>query len=80
MNYKDILKLLDAAPFEPFRIHLTDGKTYEVLHRDFAWLTPTRLMIAVPSRESDRLMEDTHLVGLLHIVRIEPIRVRAAQN
>ena len=34
MNQKDITKLLDANPFIPFRIYLTDGKIYDIHHRE----------------------------------------------
>jgi hypothetical protein len=73
MSHKDLIPLLEASPFVPFRIHLTDGKTYDVQHRDFVWVFPTRLEIATPSKDSERLMERADLVSLLHIVRLEPI-------
>jgi hypothetical protein len=73
MNYKDILKFLDAVPFVPFRIHITNGQTYFVPHRDFVWVEPNRLQVAKPSKESGRFMERTEYVSLLHIVSIEPV-------
>jgi hypothetical protein len=78
MNQKDITKLLNASPFIPFRLHLTDGKTYEIKHPAFVWVFPTRLEIAkpLPNAES-RAMEDSHFVALLHIVRIEPLQEAA---
>jgi hypothetical protein len=77
MSHKDIIKLLDAAPFVPFRIHLTDGKIYDIQHREFVWVFSTRLEIAKPSKESDRFMEDADFVSLLHIVRIEQLKQAA---
>ena len=77
MNRKDIVQLLDAVPFVPFRLHLIDGKTYEVRHRDFVWVFPTRLEIVKPSADNTRSAEHADLVGLLHIVRIEPLEQAA---
>lgn len=33
---EDILEMLRATPFEPFRVYLTDGAVYEVRHPDRA--------------------------------------------
>jgi hypothetical protein len=78
MNRKDIIKLLDATRFVPFRIHLTDGKTYDIRHREFVWVFPTRLEIAKPASDvASRAMEDSDFVSLLHIVRIEPLQEAA---
>jgi hypothetical protein len=78
MDQKDIARLLDAAPFVPFRIYLNDGKTYDVERRDFVWVFPTRLEIARPSADRNSwAVDDADFVALLHIVRIEPLQ-RAA--
>ena len=36
MRPEDILELLRARPFEPFRVCLSDGSTYEIQHPDMA--------------------------------------------
>jgi len=77
MSHKDITRLLQANPFVPFRIFLTDGKTYDIHHRDFVWVFRTRLEIATPLKEGERLLERTDRVALLHIVRVEDLK-RAA--
>jgi hypothetical protein len=73
MNYKEILEVLEKVPFVPFRIVLTDGKTYDIRHPDFIWVLPTRLEIATPRVEGKRAVERTDRVSLLHIVRLEEI-------
>ena len=77
MNYKAILALLERVPFAPFRIVLTDGKTYDIRHPDFIWVLPTRLEIATPMRRGGRAIERTDHVSLLHIVRLEEIKQAA---
>ena len=79
LNYKEILVLLERVPFAPFRIVLTDGKTYDIRHPDFIWVLPTRLEIATPMRKGGRAIERTDHVSLLHIVRLEEIK-RAAKG
>ena len=80
MSYKEILQLLDTVPFVPFRLYLTDGKTYTVPHPDFAWLMPNRatLLVAPRSKKSGHLLERMDYVAILHIVRIEHIIKQAA--
>ncbi|MEQ1860475.1 MAG: hypothetical protein ABMA13_11120 [Chthoniobacteraceae bacterium] len=34
---EDIRRLLDAAPFRSFTIHLADGRTVQVRHPDFVF-------------------------------------------
>lgn len=78
MNRKDLLARLHARPFVPFRIHLTDGKTYAIEHPELVWVFATRLEIITPELElGERAAEDSDYVGLLHIVRIEPIKQAA---
>ena len=77
MTANDIIQLLDAAPFVPFRIHLTNGQTYDVPHRDFVWVERNRLLIAKPSPKSDRSMERVDFVSLLHVESVAPLE-RAA--
>ena len=78
MNQRDVIKLLNAQPFVPFRMHLTDGKSYDIQHPEFVWVFPTRLEIAKPQPGGEtHAMEDSDFVGLLHIVRIEPIKQAA---
>jgi hypothetical protein len=77
MNYKEIAERLEQVPFVPFRIVLTDGKTYEIHHPDFIWVLPTRLEIATPMGQGKRVIERTDWVSLLHIVRLEEIKQAA---
>jgi hypothetical protein len=77
MNYKEIAELLERVPFVPFRIVLTDGKTYDIRHPDLIWVLPTRLEIGTPMGNGKRLVERTDPVSLLHVVRLEEIKQAA---
>ena len=39
MRPEEIRELRDAEPFVPFRICLTDGKFYDIPHRDFLMIS-----------------------------------------
>jgi hypothetical protein len=36
MTAHEITKLLERTPFVPFRLHLSNGQSFEVRHPDFA--------------------------------------------
>ena len=56
MTAETIRFFLKRDPFEPFTIHMTDGRTFEVKHRDFVVLPPgweTTAIIAFPTGRFD---------------------------
>jgi hypothetical protein len=74
MRPEDIRELLDARPFVPFRICLTDGRSYDVPHRDFVMISRTVIDIGV-SRQTDTSINDNILrVSPIHVVRVENLQ------
>ena len=76
MMINEIKNLLHATPFRPVRIHVSDGKSYEVKHHDFFWIFPHKLVIAIPSKRPGIMEKDVH-ISLLHITAIEEVRGHA---
>jgi hypothetical protein len=68
----DILRLVRRQPFVPFRIHMSDGTSYEVRHPELVWVLARRLCIAVPSQR-DGVIQDIHYCAMLHITRLEEL-------
>jgi hypothetical protein len=65
MNAKELRDLLQRTPFQPFRVILTSGTTYEIHNPEMAALLPRVLFVALPS-------EDRYAtVPLMHIASIE---------
>jgi hypothetical protein len=72
MRPEDILELLRTHPFEPFRIHLTDGATYEIRHPDMVIVQRSKVIVGVPGPQGpDGPMERTVNRALVHITRTE---------
>lgn len=65
-----IRETLRTLPFQPFRLHLGDHRTLEVLHPDFALLFPNRRHVMVFSKENP---ESWQLIDVGLIVSLEPI-------
>lgn len=84
MRPEDILDRLRKHPFEPFRIHLSDGVAFGVRHPDMPILQPTPSplfsrgdqggSVAVPGLEGpDGPAERTVHCALIHITRTEVV-------
>lgn len=77
MRLEGVRKALRKEPFEPFRVHLSNGQIYEVRHPEFAALTRRSVFVGVSSGKQDvpgRMME----CDLLHVVALEPTDGRTA--
>jgi len=73
MRPEDILELLRLHPFEPFRLHLSDGASYEIWHPDMAIVQRSKVIVAVPGPEGpDGPAEGVVHCSLSHITRTEP--------
>lgn len=72
MRPEDILKLLRKRPFDPFRIHLSDGSAFDVRHPELAIVERSTVVIGVPGPEGlEGPVERTVLCSLVHITRAE---------
>jgi hypothetical protein len=75
MNLDNLRERLRRQPFKPFRVHLSDGKSYDVLHPEMMLLTKSWVSIAIydstPDREAvpDR---DVH-ISPMHITSTEDL-------
>ncbi len=73
MRAEEFAQLLRRAPFVPFRIHLTDGKTYDIRHPEFVLVLRSRIDIGIPGNEALGIMDRVEYCSLVHIVQIEDL-------
>ncbi len=74
MRPDDLLQELRKQPFQPFRIYLTDGSTYEIRHPELVAVGRSRMFIGRPAPDETRPVFDDYLfVALLPINGIEPV-------
>lgn len=76
MSRDAIRDLLSAARFQPFRVHTSGGKQFDVRHPEFAMLSGSLLLIAADPADPD--YSEVYRVSLLHITHTEPIKQEAA--
>jgi len=66
MSETDLVDLLNASPFKPFRVHVSDGAFFDIPHGDFARVAKRKLIVTLQNPHG----QSVH-VSLLHITRIE---------
>lgn len=80
MNPQVIRELLKAAPFVPFRVHLSNGQTLDVMHPELAFVSRFTLFVGQGMMDPTRNIPDEfNMYSLLHVVRAEPLTT-AARN
>jgi hypothetical protein len=76
MRPEDIREFLQHKPFQPFRITLTDGRTYEVRHPELAMVGRSTIALGLPApSEQIPIYDRLVTVSLLHVMQVEPCEV-----
>jgi hypothetical protein len=74
MPPEEIAQRLQTRPFQPFRIYVSDGRTYEIRHPEMVMVTTTTLIIGLPNPVHPSLVyQGSAPVSLLHVTGLEPI-------
>ncbi len=72
MRASEFRKFLDQRPFEPIRIHTSEGQHVDIKHPDVAIVSQSLVAIGVAG--SGGVADHIVHYNLLHIVRIEPLK------
>ncbi len=70
---EDIEELIRKRPFEPFRICMTDGRTYDIIHPELCLPGRNKVHVGVPDPKAKRWVMRVDQCALVHITRIEPL-------
>jgi hypothetical protein len=76
---RQIRAYLEAKPFRPFRLFLSDGSRHEVPHPEFAWVFGSSVFVGVAgngTRQPDMYVKE---LSLLHVTRIEKVSARKSK-
>ena len=77
MTLQTFREMLGRRPFQPVKLTLSSGQTYEIRHSEMALLTRTSILIGTDLAE-DGVPAEFKIISLLHVTAIEPINSRAA--
>jgi hypothetical protein len=70
MSSDELRDSLRQQPFEPFRIVLTDGTSYNIRHPDLLWVGQRAAYVGLTGQPGQTLFERAVKVDLLHITQI----------
>jgi hypothetical protein len=74
MRPDDINKVLRRQPFQPFRVHLSNGQTFEIRHPELALVGRSTMVIGLPAPDLPPTTYDLfEIIALMHINRLEPL-------
>lgn len=74
MTTLEIKAFADQQPFKPFRIHLSDGRAFDIRHPDFIWVLKTRVEIGLADDPNSSVPDRAEHCSLLHIVSVEELQ------
>ncbi len=84
MRRTDLIEALQAGPFRPFRIYVSDGGTFDVRHPEMLLVGSHSAVIGIAPRrgngdagEGYPQMERFTTIDLVHITRLEQLPARA---
>jgi hypothetical protein len=75
MTLQTFQKLLAKQPFEPFRLVMSSGKTYDVRHPETAMLIRTDILVGIDIAD-DGVPAEFDICSLLHVTAVEPLRAK----
>ena len=70
---EELKQLLRQRPFRPFRVHLSDGRAFEIHYPEINLVGETFFIIGIPEANvPDPFADDWVMVEMTDIQRIEP--------
>ncbi|HTU90604.1 MAG TPA: hypothetical protein VMF69_11060 [Gemmataceae bacterium] len=80
MPANELLRMLRAKPFAPFRMHVSEGMVYEIRHPEMVIVLTAAAIVAFPDPANEAMASGWELVDLRHIIRVEPLPSQAVQS
>lgn len=80
MRPEDLKALRDQNPFVPFRVVFTDGRAFEIPHRDFLMISKHTLTIGTLPDPATGLPAEVVHASPLHVVRVEHLEALEASS
>ena len=80
MPHDDIEEAIRRRPFQPFRLFVTDGKTYDVRHPELVMLGKRSLAVGLAADLGQTSYDRLAQVDLLHVTRLEPLEAATVEG
>jgi len=77
MTVQTFREMLARRPFQPVRLTLSSGQTFDIRHPETAFLTRTSILIGIDIAD-DNIPAEFKIISLLHVASMEPLTNQAA--
>jgi len=77
MTVQTFRETLARRPFQPVKLTLSGGQSYEIRHPEMTMLTRTSILIGTDVAP-DGVPAEFKIISLLHVTAIEPMSTQAA--
>ena len=77
MTVQTFREMLGRRPFQPVKLTLSSGQSFEIRHPEMAMLTRTSILIGTDVSD-DGVPAEFKIVSLLHVASMEPVNTQAA--
>jgi hypothetical protein len=71
MRHVDIEQYLRQRPFAPLRLHMTDGKTFDITTPEAVFVMTNGIQIGLFKDAEARVVEKVIWCAFIHIARVE---------
>jgi hypothetical protein len=72
---------LNDLPFVPFRLYVSNGETYDVVHPDMVLVNLASVTLGIPVQtDPDITLDRKVTISLFHVVKIEPLGTAASNG
>ncbi|HEY3324471.1 MAG TPA: hypothetical protein VGP72_28730 [Planctomycetota bacterium] len=78
MRHVDIEQYLRRRPFVPVRLHMTDGKTFDITSPESVFVMTNGIEIGLFKDAEARVVEKVLWCAFIHIARVELLESAAA--
>ena len=73
MRAEELAQLIRRKPFQPLRLHLTTGQTYDIRHPEFIIIQRQSAEVGVDPDPNTGVVDRVEYISLLHVVRAHNI-------
>lgn len=80
MVAQELRDTLRQQPFEPFRLVLSDGHSYDIRHPDLLWVGLSTAYVGLTGQPGQTFFERSVKVDLNHVVRVVPLNGANAET
>lgn len=81
MQQTEMVERIYQRPFQPFRLHMKDGRTYELRTPELVRVLETKILIFFPDKyKPPPAFDHYETAALQEIILVEPIALPAASQ